>query len=51
LMAMWTAQSGKHMYIEKPGAMSINESYMMADNALRVSHCVAFAYGRNLDVS
>ena len=24
-MAMWAAQSGKDMYIEKPGAMSINE--------------------------
>ena len=35
LMAMWTAQSGKDMYIEKPGAMSINESYMMADNVRR----------------
>ena len=26
-MAMWAAQSGKDMYIEKPGAMSITESY------------------------
>ena len=32
LMAMWAAQSGKDMYIEKPGAMSINESYTMAEN-------------------
>ena len=35
LMAMWAAQSGKDMYIEKPGAMSINESYAMADNIRR----------------
>ena len=35
LMAMWAAQSGKDMYIEKPGAMSINESYAMADNVRR----------------
>src|SRR5690242_9650980 len=35
LMAMWTAQSGKDMYIEKPGAMSINESYSMLDNVKR----------------
>jgi predicted dehydrogenase len=34
-MAMWAAQSGKDMYIEKPGAMSINESYAMADNVKR----------------
>jgi predicted dehydrogenase len=34
-MAMWTAQSGKDMYCEKPGAMSINESYAMADNIRR----------------
>jgi predicted dehydrogenase len=34
-MAMWTAQSGKDMYIEKPGAMSIHESYAMADNVRR----------------
>jgi predicted dehydrogenase len=34
-MAMWVAQSGKDMYIEKPGAMSINESYAMADNVRR----------------
>ena len=34
-MAMWAAQSGKDMYIEKPGAMSINESYEMADNVRR----------------
>jgi predicted dehydrogenase len=34
-MAMWAAQSGKDMYIEKPGAMSINESYTMADNVRR----------------
>lgn len=35
LMAMWAAQSGKDLYIEKPGAMSINESYAMADNVRR----------------
>jgi predicted dehydrogenase len=35
LMAMWAAQSGKDMYIEKPGAMSINESYTMAENVKR----------------
>lgn len=35
LMAMWAAQSGKDMYIEKPGAMSINESFAMADNVKR----------------
>lgn len=35
LMAMWAAQSGKDMYIEKPGAMSIMESYAMADNVRR----------------
>lgn len=34
-MAMWAAQSGKDMYIEKPGAMSINESYAMAENVRR----------------
>jgi len=34
-MAMWAAQSGKDMYIEKPGAMSIAESYAMADNVKR----------------
>lgn len=34
-MAMWAAQSGKDMYIEKPGAMSIHESYAMADNVRR----------------
>jgi len=34
-MAMWAAQSGKDMYIEKPGAMSIAESYAMADNVRR----------------
>src|SRR5689334_19956401 len=34
-MAMWAAQSGKDMYIEKPGAMSINESYAVADNVRR----------------
>ena len=34
-MAMWAAQSGKDMYIEKPGAMSIMESYAMADNVRR----------------
>jgi predicted dehydrogenase len=34
-MAMWAAQSGKDMYIEKPGAMSIMESYAMADNVNR----------------
>lgn len=35
LMAMWAAQSGKDIYIEKPGAMSIAESYTMADNVER----------------
>jgi predicted dehydrogenase len=35
LMAMWAAQSGKDMYIEKPGAMSINEAYAMAENVKR----------------
>jgi predicted dehydrogenase len=34
-MAMWAAQSGKDMYIEKPGAMSINESYAVAENVKR----------------
>jgi len=34
-MAMWAAQSGKDMYIEKPGAMSIHESYAVADNVRR----------------
>jgi predicted dehydrogenase len=34
-MAIWAAQSGKDMYIEKPGAMSIAESYAMADNVRR----------------
>jgi predicted dehydrogenase len=34
-MAMWAAQAGKDMYCEKPGAMSINESYAMADNIRR----------------
>jgi len=34
-MAMWAAQSGKDMYIEKPAAMSINESYALADNVRR----------------
>jgi predicted dehydrogenase len=34
-MAMWAAQSGKDMYIEKPGAMSINESFAVADNVRR----------------
>src|SRR5689334_928116 len=34
-MAMWAAQSGKDMYIEKPGAMSILESYAVADNVRR----------------
>jgi predicted dehydrogenase len=34
-MAMWAAQSGKDMYIEKPGAMSIAESFAMADNIKR----------------
>ncbi len=34
-MAMWAAQSGKDMYIEKPGAMSIMESYALADNVRR----------------
>jgi predicted dehydrogenase len=35
LMAMWAAQSGKDIYIEKPGAMSIAESYAMAENVER----------------
>jgi predicted dehydrogenase len=35
LMAIWAAQSGKDMYIEKPAAMSINESYALADNVRR----------------
>ena len=34
-MAMWAAQSGKDMYIEKPATMSINESYALADNIRR----------------
>jgi predicted dehydrogenase len=34
-MAMWAAQSGKDMYIEKPAAMSIQESYALADNVRR----------------
>jgi hypothetical protein len=34
-MAMWAAQSGKDMYIEKPAAMSIMESYALADNVRR----------------
>jgi predicted dehydrogenase len=34
-MAMWAAQSGKDMYIEKPAAMSIMESYALADNIRR----------------
>jgi predicted dehydrogenase len=34
-MAMWAAQSGKDMYIEKPAAMSIAESYALADNVKR----------------
>jgi predicted dehydrogenase len=34
-MAMWAAQSGKDMYIEKPAAMSITESYALADNVRR----------------
>ncbi|MCW5965707.1 MAG: Gfo/Idh/MocA family oxidoreductase [Bryobacterales bacterium] len=35
LMAMWAAQSGKDIYIEKPGAMFIAESYSMAENVER----------------
>ena len=35
LMAMRAAQAGKDMYIEKPAAMSIAESYAMADNVRR----------------
>lgn len=35
LMAMWAAQSGKDIYIEKPGAMSIAESYAMMENVER----------------
>ena len=34
-MGIWAAQAGKDMYIEKPGAMSINESYAVADNVRR----------------
>lgn len=34
-MAIWAAQSGKDMYIEKPAAMSIAESYALADNVRR----------------
>ena len=34
-MAIWAMQSGKDMYIEKPAAMSIMESYSLADNARR----------------
>ena len=34
-MAIWAAQSGKDMYVEKPGAMSIMESYALADNVRR----------------
>lgn len=34
-MAMWAAQAGKDMYIEKPAAMSIAESYALADNVNR----------------
>src|ERR1017187_4718385 len=34
-MAMWAAQSGKDMYIEKPAAMSIMESYAVAENVRR----------------
>ena len=34
-MAMWAAQSGKDMYIEKPATMSIMESYALADNVRR----------------
>jgi predicted dehydrogenase len=32
---MWAAQSGKDMFIEKPAAMSIMESYALADNVRR----------------
>ena len=34
-MAMWAAQSGKDMYSEKPAAMSIMESYALAENVRR----------------
>jgi len=34
-MAIWAAQSGKDMYSEKPGAMSIMESYALAENVRR----------------
>lgn len=34
-MAMWAAQCGKDMFIEKPAAMSIMESYALADNVRR----------------
>ena len=32
---MWAAQSGKDLYIEKSGAMLIDESYAMADDLKR----------------
>ncbi|MCC6856982.1 MAG: Gfo/Idh/MocA family oxidoreductase [Bryobacterales bacterium] len=34
-MAIWAAQAGKDMFVEKPGAMSIMESYALADNVRR----------------
>ena len=34
-MAIWAAQCGKDMYCEKPAAMSIMESYALADNCRR----------------
>lgn len=34
-MAAWAAQHGKDMYEEKPAAMSIDESYALADNVRR----------------
>jgi predicted dehydrogenase len=34
-MAIWAAQCGKDMYIEKPATMSIMESYALADNVRR----------------
>ena len=34
-MAIWAAQSGKDIYTEKPAAITIAESYAMADNVRR----------------
>jgi predicted dehydrogenase len=34
-MGMWAAQAGKDIYSEKPAAMSIMESYALADNVRR----------------